>query len=152
MLRILVTATLILLGTVASAAAQDAARVAELADTLKAEAEGRAQTLAEAPGAPSAAIEPSDPFATGVQDFAGEAIRLSRHIEAVGGPMDLKCIFKGMSEDALSRLDALAEPARNGERARTYHEFAGLFEDAAIIARDSETQAVASLPCPVEAE
>lgn len=152
MLRIVVTAIVLLLGTAASAAAQDAVRVAELADTLKAEAESRAQTLARTPGAPSAGIDPHDPFATGVQDFAGETIRLSRHIEAVGGPMDLKCIFKGMSEDALLRLDALAEPARNGARARTYHEFAGLFEDAAIIAGDSETQAVASLPCPVDAE
>lgn len=152
MIRTLLAALLLTLISAASAAAEDAARLQTLSDELRGVALERAQSLSGTAGAASAPVEAHDPFATGVQDFATRSIALSRHIEAVGGPQDLKCIFRGMSEDALARLGDLSEPARNAERARTYRAFAALFEDAAFMAGDTQTQALAALPCPASSD
>lgn len=152
MLRTLATALILTLFAAAAAGAQDAARIETLAGELAREAGTRAEALTAAPGRDSAPADPYDSFVLGVQEFAAEAMTLSRHIEAVDGANDLKCIFRGMSEDALSRLEMLSEPARNAERARTYQAFAALFEDAQIIAADEDTVSVAALPCPAEAE
>ncbi|TGY89892.1 hypothetical protein E5163_01765 [Marinicauda algicola] len=147
MIRIIATA-LVLASCAGLASAQDAGRLQALSGELRGEALARAETLSGAPGAPSAPVEPFDPFVTGVQDFAAEAMALSRHIEEVAPASDLKCIFRGMSEDALSRLDLLAEPARGADRARSYEAYARLFEDAEAIAADEDTVSLAALPCP----
>lgn len=152
MIRTLLAALILTLVSAASAAAaEDAARLQALSTELQDIALQRAEALAGAPDAISAPIESGDPFAVNVQDFAARSLQLSRHIEAVGGPQDLKCIFRGISEDALARLGDLAEPARNGERVRTYRNLAALFEDAAFMAGDTQTQALAALPCPAAA-
>lgn len=150
MLRTLATALILALAGLTASFAQDAARLEAMAGDLAREATMRAELLAGAPGAASAPIDPFDPFATDVQGFAAQAMALSRHIEAVGGADDLKCIFRGMSEDALSRLETLGQPARGAERARTYQDFADLFETAVILAADEDTVSLAALPCPAE--
>ena len=50
-------------------------------------------------------------------------MRLSRAIQQADGPHDLQCIFRGMSDDASERLDALNLADSSGEQARIYADF-----------------------------
>ncbi len=146
----LVASLLAFLSLTAAAAAQDADTVARLAEALNSEASARAEALKAAPAAPAGPLQPGDGFITDVERFALEAVRLSRAIETAGGAEDLKCIFRGMSEDASARLEALAQSETRAERARVYLAYAGLFEDAAIIAADAGDADVAPASCAAQ--
>ena len=58
-----------------------------------------------------------------------------------GGPIDLRCIFRGMSADATSRLEALNAAETAAEQAHIYADLAALMSDASEIAPavDSDT-------------
>tara|TARA_R110000868_G_scaffold3887_2_gene23877 strand:- start:13052 stop:13522 length:471 start_codon:yes stop_codon:yes gene_type:complete len=127
--------------------------LAEAARSIADEAQQRAQFAAERPGAPAAMIELDDPLQFDLDRFSADAMRLSRAIDAAGGPIDLRCIFRGMSGDAASRLEALNEAETAADQARIYREISALMHDAAEIApaADGEDLPVSSGPpgtCP----
>lgn len=124
--------------------ASDDQAIIELAERLEREARDRAASLSVAPAAPAPAAEPGDPFLTALSEFALAAHQLSRAVETSGGPSDLRCIFRGMSEDAGVRADALFENGTRAAHARTYLEIARLAEQASIIANSEEAAMAAA--------
>lgn len=122
-----------------------------LSQRLQAQAQGRAQDMARSPAAPVEALPVQDSFLTDLNEFALEAHRLSRAIDQSGGPTDLRCIFRGMSEDAEHRALLLSEPGTRADHARIYQEIARLTGQAAEIAAAPEAQAAShGISCPVQ--
>lgn len=108
--------------------------LAEQARHIADQAQQRADFAADRPAAPAAMIGLDDPLQLDLDRFSADAMRLSRAIDEAGGPIDLRCIFRGMSGDAASRLDALNAAATAADQARIYHEISALMHDAAEIA------------------
>ena len=134
----------------AEAATPDlSADLVALAQRLHGEAQVRAQDMARSPAAPVDALPPQDSFLTDLSEFALDTHRLSRAVDESGGPMDLRCIFRGMSEDAEHRAALLSEPATRADHARVYLEIARLTGQAAEIAATPDAQAAGlSVSCP----
>lgn len=123
-----------------------------LSQRLHVEAQARAQDMARSPAAPVDALPVQDSFLTDLNEFALKAHRLSRAIDQSGGPTDLRCIFRGMSEDAEHRALLLSEPGTRADHARIYQEIARLTGQAAEIAAAPEAQAAShGISCPVQA-
>ncbi len=145
--------------TIVSAASLQAATpdlsadLVALSQRLHMQAQARAQDMARSPAAPVEALPPQDSFLIDLSEFALEAHRLSRAVDDSGGPMDLRCIFRGMSEDAEHRAALLSEPATRADHARVYQEVARLTGQAAEIAATPDAQAAAlSISCPAETD
>lgn len=136
----------IVLAFSSAAQAQDAASVIRLAETIGPEAQRRAERLARAPGAAAEAPASDDAFVIALQDFALETHRLSRTLESRGGPIDLRCIFRGMSEDAENRATLLSEPQTRADQARVYLEIVRLAGQAAQIAASPDAEAASRIP------
>lgn len=117
-----------------AALAGPGSNLADAARHIADQAQQRADFAAERPGAPAAMIELDDPLQFDLDQFSADAMRLSRAIDEAGGPIDLRCIFRGMSGDAASRLEALNAAATAAEQARIYREISALMHDAAEIA------------------
>jgi hypothetical protein len=118
----------------APANAGPGADFAEFAETLRTEASVRADWSASRPAAPASPLDIEDPFMFELEQFSADAMRLSRAIDDAGGPMDLRCIFRGMSNDAASRLEALNEAETAADQARIYRAIVNLMRDAVEIA------------------
>ena len=134
--------------------APDAAQaLVTLSHSLEAQAQRRAQDMARSPAAPVDALPVQDPVLTALSEFSLQAYQLSRAVEDSGGPTDLRCIFRGMSEDAQHRADLLSQTATRADHARAYQEIARLTGQAAEIAATPEAQAagLSAYSCPVEA-
>lgn len=136
-----------------AALAGPGANLAEGARNIAEQAQQRAEFAAGRPGAPAAMIELDDPLQIDLDRFSADAMRLSRAIEAAGGPIDLRCIFRGMSGDAASRLEALGGAQTAADQARIYREISALMQDAVEIApaADGEDMPVSAGPpgsCP----
>jgi len=134
MMRTLLTAALAATALAASAQAGPGADLAEFAERLGAQAEARSQAAAQRPAAPAHPLDIEDPFAFELEQFSVEALMLSRRIDAAGGPIDLRCIFRGMSADAGSRLEALNDAETAAQQAHIYAGLADLMRDASEIA------------------
>ena len=144
--------------TIVSAASLQAATpdlsadLVALSQRLHMQAQARAQDMARSPAAPVEALPPQDSFLIDLSEFALEAHRLSRAVDDSGGPMDLRCIVRGMSEDAEHRALLLSESGTRADHARIYQEIARLTGQAAEIAAAPETQAAShGISCPVQA-
>tara|TARA_R110002073_G_scaffold1785_4_gene12814 strand:- start:511 stop:981 length:471 start_codon:yes stop_codon:yes gene_type:complete len=136
-----------------AALAGPGADLADAARSIADQAQARAEFATGRPAAPAAEIELGDPLQYELDQFSADAMRLSRAIDAAGGPIDLRCIFRGMSGDAASRLEALNAATTAADQARIYHEISALMHDAAEIApaADGEDLPVSSGPpgtCP----
>jgi hypothetical protein len=118
----------------AASAAGPGTDFAEIADTLREEARARAELAATRPAAPATPLDIEDPFFFELEQFSADAMRLSRAIDEAGGPLDLRCIFRGMSNDAATRLDALNSVETAAEQARVYRAIVDLMRDAVEIA------------------
>lgn len=124
---------------------------ADWAAELQSEAYSRASIAARMPAADAQPLDIEDPFYFELEQFAADAMRLSRLLADHGGPQDLQCIFRGMSADAEARLEALNAAERQSEQARIYRAIADLMRDASEIgpAVDDSEIAVEGLPtCP----
>ena len=139
MLRQFATALLLAAAATAAAQAGPGSDFAEFAQRLRTEAAARSQTAAQTPAAPAAPLGIEDPFSFELEQFSVEALMLSRNIDAAGGPIDLRCIFRGMSADAGARLDALNAAETAAEQAHIYAGLADLMRDAAQIAPAVDT-------------
>jgi len=62
------------------------------------------------------------------------ASRLSIEIDQRGGPTDLRCIFRGMSEETGKQLDAAAKATTGGDQAKAYARLMHMLKDAVEIA------------------
>jgi len=134
MMRTLLMAALAAAGLTATAQAGPGADLAEFAERLGAQAEARSQAAAQRPAAPARPLDIEDPFAFELEQFSVEALMLSRRIDAAGGPVDLRCIFRGMSADAGARMEALNDAETAAQQAHIYAGLADLMRDASEIA------------------
>jgi hypothetical protein len=123
-----------LIFTGSAALAGPGSDLAEAARNIAGQAQQRADFAAGRPGAPASTLEFDDPLQLDLDRFAADAMRLSRAIDEAGGPVDLRCIFRGMSGDAASRLEALNAAETAADQARVYREISALMHDAAEIA------------------
>lgn len=133
-MRMSVTALLALLMINAPALAGPGAEFADWAQDLHLEATLRANDAAARPAAPADPLDIEDPFFFELEQFAVDALRLSRLLRDNNGPGDLQCIFRGISNDASARIDALNDAESAGAQARIYRQLAALMNDAAAIA------------------
>ena len=134
------------------ASADGADDIEDLAGAIAQEAAARAHALARAPAAPAIAPPAGDPFLADLQDFALEALALSRTIEERGGPGDLRCIFRGMGRDVADRIEALETAPDRAAQSRAYRAIERLARQAAEIVEDPEARGVdaAHHTCPAE--
>lgn len=134
MMRQIATALLLAAAVTAGASAGPGSDFAEFASRLRGEAAARSQAAAARPAAPADPLDIEDPFGFELEQFSVEALVMSRRIDAAGGPVDLRCIFRGMSADAGARLEALNTAETAAEQAHIYAGLAELMRDAAEIA------------------
>ena len=110
-----------------------------LADQVRAEA---ARLLAQVNVASNAAkarpAERPQPVApvlsADLQRFGLATSRLSVEIDQRGGPTDLRCIFRGMSEEADKQLTAAAVAKTGADQAQAYTRLTHMLKDAVDIA------------------
>lgn len=69
-----------------------------------------------------------------LQRFGLQASRLSVEIDKAAGAVDLRCIFRGMAEEADGQLKALAAAKTGGAQAAAYSRLDAMLKDAAEIA------------------
>lgn len=142
MLLRLVASCLIAAALNAGVRADETRGVEQLAGAIAQEAAHRAQTLARAPAAPAVTPPVGDPLLADLNDFALQALALSRAIEERGGPQDLRCIFRGMGRDVAARIEALETAADRAAQARAYRDIEYLTRQAQEIAADSSANGV----------
>lgn len=140
----------------APAYAGPGSNLAEAAHGIAGEADIRAERAALRPAAPADTLELGDAFVLSLEQFAVDALLLSRAIDEAGGPMDLRCIFRGMSEDATGQIAALTNAGTRADRARVYREVSNLMGDAQAIAPAVDEEAglddsLPRVPCPATA-
>ncbi len=141
MLRVIGTSLILLTSLAATAQAGPGSDFAEFAQRLGAEATVRSRDAAQRPAAPATPLDIEDPYSFELDQFAAEALMLSRQIDAAGGPVDLRCIFRGMSQDTESRIEAINTAETAAEQAHIYAGLADLMRDAAEIAPAVDTDA-----------
>jgi hypothetical protein len=95
--------------------------------SLAAEVEAEARTL-------SAQTEITPEFLTGLDEFHGDAERLSVALRQAGVAQDLPCIFHGIAEDARVRATELQAADTAEEREAAFTNLRVLLDDAILIA------------------
>jgi hypothetical protein len=94
---------------------------------LAAEVETEARAL-------TAQTELTPAFLAGIEDFSGDAERLSVALREAGVEQDLPCIFHGISEDARARSTELQVADTPAERDTAFTNLRVLLDDAILIA------------------
>ncbi len=69
-----------------------------------------------------------------LQRFGLTARRLSSEIDQLGGPTDLRCIFRGMSDETSKQLTAAAAAKSNADQAMVLARLVHMLKDATEIA------------------
>lgn len=94
---------------------------------LATEVEAEARTL-------TAQTEITPEFLAGIEDFSADAERFSVSLREMGVEQDLPCIFHGISEDALERVNELRAADTPAERETAFTNLRVLLDDAILIA------------------
>lgn len=95
--------------------------------SLASEVEAEARSL-------TAQTEVTPALLAGIEDFSGDAERLSVALREAGVEQDLPCIFHGIAEDARERATDLREADTPAEREAAFTELYVLLNDAILIA------------------
>lgn len=95
--------------------------------SLAAEVEAEARTL-------TAQTEITPAFLAGIEDFSGDAERLSVSLRQLGVEQDLPCIFHGIAEDARERMAEFRAADTDVERREAFTNLRVLLDDAILIA------------------
>lgn len=84
------------------------------------------------PGAKPAALAPA--LTADLQRFGLAASRLSGEIDKTGGPKDLRCIFRGMADEAGNQLAAASAAVTGADQAKALARLSHMLKDAVEIA------------------
>ncbi|MBL8530467.1 MAG: hypothetical protein JNK94_01925 [Hyphomonadaceae bacterium] len=95
--------------------------------TLATEVESEARALTA-----QTTITPA--FLAGLEDFSGDAMRLSEALREAGVEQDLPCIFRGIAEDAAERVTEFQAADTEAERRMAFDGLRALLNDAILIA------------------
>lgn len=92
-------------------------------------------------------------LAVALAGFSQTAAEARDAMDALNGPLDLRCIYNGMSEDAVRRAEQLAAAADEGARRKALEDIAFLGSDAVEVTPEVEADndVVAGLP-PMECD
>jgi hypothetical protein len=71
---------------------------------------------------------------TDLQHFGMSASRLSLDIDKAGGPVDLRCIFRGMAEETDNQLKAANAATTGDQQAKALSRLSHMLKDAVEIA------------------
>jgi hypothetical protein len=82
----------------------------------------------------TAQTEISSTFLADIQEFSGDAERLSVALREAGVEQDLPCIFHGIAEDARERVTELQAADTQAERDTAFTNLRILLDDAILIA------------------
>jgi hypothetical protein len=82
----------------------------------------------------TAQTEITPAFMTNLEDFTGDAERLSVALREAGVEQDLPCIFHGIAEDARERATELQAADTAAEREAAFTNLRVLLDDAILIA------------------
>jgi hypothetical protein len=95
--------------------------------TLATEVETEARAL-------TAQTEITPGFLADLEEFSGDAERLSAALREAGVEQDLPCIFHGIAEDARERVSEFRAADTQGEREEAFTGLRVLLDDAILIA------------------
>lgn len=95
--------------------------------TLATEVETGARAL-------TAQTEVTPGFLAAIQEFSGDAERLSAALREAGVEQDLPCIFHGIADDARERVTELQAADTQAERDHAFTNLRVLLDDAILIA------------------
>ncbi|WP_394693989.1 hypothetical protein [Hyphobacterium sp.] len=126
----LLSALLIALSSYQSA---PGAEFAALAAELQSEARERLVVAQSYPAQLAPAVTADDALYSGLNAFSAQAMRLSLAMERRNGPEDLRCIFRGMAQDALLRQQALNAAEIRADRIQVFTDLEYLLQHAAEI-------------------
>jgi hypothetical protein len=119
--------------TAAPALAEDLSQAVQTdAVRLKADVEAAKSRAEKLPALKPKALAPD--LVTDLQRFGLNATRLSADIDAHGGPIDLRCIFRGMAEETDVQLKAAATATTGAQQADALDRLSHMLRDAAEIA------------------
>lgn len=126
----LLSALLIALSSYQSA---PGAEFAALASELQTEAQARLATAQSYPAQSAPEVSADDALYSGLNAFSTQAMRLSLEMERRNGPEDLRCIYRGMAQDALAHQQALAAAEIRADRIQVFIDLEYLLQHAAEI-------------------
>ena len=126
----LLSALLIILTSVQST---PGAQFAALATDLHNEVQARAATARAYPAQTAPDLPPDDLLFSGLSELSVRAMQLSLSMETRNGPEDLRCIYRGMAQDALNHRQALSDADIRAGRLQVFAELAYLLDHAVEI-------------------
>lgn len=109
------------------------AEFAALATDLQTGVQARAATARAYPAQTAPEFTSGDPLHSGLSELSALAMQLSLSMERRNGPEDLRCIYRGMAQDALDQRQALSDAEIRADRLQIYADLAYLLEHAAEI-------------------
>lgn len=116
--------------TLSTLLADPGADFAASAETLASIVSERAAIARTYPAQAAPHLSADDALATGLISLAGQAMTLSLRMEEANGPEDLRCIYRGMAQDASHHLDRLSQAELRADRLAVYADIEYLLEHA----------------------
>ncbi|GJL97434.1 MAG: hypothetical protein DHS20C06_12510 [Hyphobacterium sp.] len=115
--------------------AMPGAEFAALATQLQTPVQERLDTARTMPAQAAPDLAEHDPVMLGLSELSRKAMRLSLSMESRNGPEDLRCIYRGMAQDALIHHRALTEAEIRADRIVIYTDIQYLLGHAAEMGR-----------------
>jgi hypothetical protein len=109
------------------------AEFATLAADLQTEVQARIADAQAHPAQSASQLAPGDTLYNGLGELSARAMQLSLSMERRNGPEDLRCIYRGMAQDALDQRQALSNAEIRSDRIHVYTNLAYLLDHAAEI-------------------
>ncbi|WP_420431160.1 hypothetical protein [Hyphobacterium sp.] len=116
--------------TLSTLLADPGADFAASAETLAVIVNARATIARTYPAQAAPYLSANDTLATGLSSLSGQAMALSLRMEETNGPEDLRCIYRGMAQDALLHIDRLAKAELRADRLAVYADIGYLLQHA----------------------
>lgn len=115
--------------------AMPGAEFAAHAAQLQTPVQDQLNTARNMPAQSAPDLEDDDPVLLGLSELSRRAMRLSISMEARNGPEDLRCIYRGMAQDALVHQRALADAETRADRIVIYTDIRYLLDHATEMGR-----------------
>jgi hypothetical protein len=115
--------------------AMPGAEFAAHAAQLQTPVQNRLDTARTRPAEMAPELAYTDPVVLGLSELSRKAMRLSLSMEARSGPEDLRCIYRGMAQDALVHQRALIDSEFRADRIVIYTDIQYLLDHAAEMGR-----------------
>jgi len=123
--------------------AMPGAEFAAHATQLQTPVQERLETARRLPAQSAPVLAENDVVMLGLSELSRKAMRLSLSMETRGGPEDLRCIYRGMAQDALDHQLALAAAELRADRITIYSDIEYLLDHATEMGRFADMDEIA---------